>query len=186
MFEKNIVKTSVNAFTPGVIEPSFGIDRIFAAVLDHVYYARPTEEKDETRGVLAFPGAVSPYRCCILPLDQRVARHDNYNALATTFRSQLSGLSLPYTIDESGATIGRRYARNDELGVPFACTFDFETLEDSTVTLRERDSTWQIRLPVSEVPRLVRKLCSGEVAWESIFPMYPHKKNNSEGFQNPV
>lgn len=82
------------------------------------------------------------------------------------FRSQLSALGLSYTIDESGATIGRRYARNDELGVPFAVTLDFTTLEDNTVTLRERDTTRQIRLPLNDVPELVRNLCAGEASWE--------------------
>jgi len=91
------------------------------------------------------------------------------------FRKEISSMGLSFTVDESGAAIGRRYARNDELGIPFAVTFDFDTLQDSTVTMRERDTTHQIRLPVTDVAELVRNLCAGEVSWDSVFLKYPHK-----------
>merc|ERR1712217_64366 len=108
----------------------------------------------------------APYKCTLLPLDQRINRHDKYTSLTTEFRKELSLLGMSYTIDESGATIGRRYARNDELGIPFAITFDFTTLEDSTVTMRERDSMEQIRLPLSVAADLIRDLCSGATLWK--------------------
>lgn len=182
-FERKVEKQSVNSFTPGVIEPSFGVDRIFASLMEHVYYCRPKEEDSEdkqTRGVLAFAASIAPYKCAVLPLDQRVARHEACVAALARFRRQLSALGLSYTIDESGATIGKRYSRNDELGVPFAVTLDFTTLEDSTVTLRERDTMWQIRLPLDDVPELVRNLCAGEVTWEAAFTRYPHRTSSSE------
>jgi glycyl-tRNA synthetase len=169
IFEKKKEKITVNAFTPGVIEPSFGIDRIFTAVLEHVYYARPKDEESDdkqTRGVLKFAGAMAPYKCVILPLDQRIARDEKYTELLNSFRGEMSSLGLSFTMDESGATIGRRYARNDELGVPLAMTLDFDTMKDSTVTLRERDSMEQMRLPIAKVPELVRKFCTGECTWE--------------------
>merc|ERR1740121_875910 len=127
----------------------------------------------QTRGVLAFAPNVAPYKCTILPLDQRIARHERYGTLATEFKKELSLLGLAYTIDESGATIGRKYARNDELGIPLAVTFDFTTLEDSTVTLRERDTCGQIRLPLKDVADLVRNLCAGEGTWTEIAAKYP-------------
>ncbi|CAE8594853.1 unnamed protein product [Polarella glacialis] len=165
-------KQTVNAFTPGVIEPSFGIDRIFTAVLEHIYYMRPkTEGEDEdakaTRGVLAFAPAAAPYKCAVLPLDQRITRDERYITGLNVFRQQISALGLSYTSDESGATIGRRYSRNDELGIPFAITFDFDFLEDKFVTVRERDTMWQIRLPLDSVPELLRNLCCGEDNWEA-------------------
>merc|ERR1712217_434603 len=70
-FERKTEKQSVVSFTPGVIEPSFGIDRIFTAILEPVYYSRPQDEggDDKTRGVLSLPGNIAPYKCTILPLD---------------------------------------------------------------------------------------------------------------------
>lgn len=175
-FERKNEKISVNAFTPGVIEPSFGIDRIFTSLLEHVYFTRPKDEEDkddkQTRGVLSLPPAIAPYKCTILPLDQRIARHEKYIGLSGTFRSELSACGLAFTIDESGATIGRRYARNDELGIPFAVTLDFTTLEDSTVTLRDRDSMQQLRMPLSAAAELVRDLVGGEMQWAAAFQRY--------------
>merc|ERR1712166_404964 len=175
ILDKVVEKTHVVSFTPGVIEPSFGIDRIFTAMLEHGYYCRPADKADEgTRGVLALAASMAPYKCTMLPLDQRIARHDVYLDIGTTFRKELSSLGLSYTLDESGATIGKRYTRNDELGVPFAITFDFVTLEDKTVTLRERDSMSQIRLPLTEVATLLRKLCFDEdLAWADCAKKYP-------------
>lgn len=69
-------------------------------------------------------------------------------------------------LDASGAALGRRYARMDELGAPFGVTVDFQTVEDETVTLRERDSMMQIRMPLSDVAPLVARLVTEEVAWK--------------------
>mmetsp|Transcript_71485 Transcript_71485/g.115343 ORF Transcript_71485/g.115343 Transcript_71485/m.115343 type:complete len:686 (+) Transcript_71485:119-2176(+) len=190
VFERKMDKQTVNAFTPGVIEPSFGIDRIFTAVLEHIYYMRPkTEGEDEdakaTRGVLAFAPAAAPYKCAVLPLDQRITRDERYITGLNVFRQQISALGLSYTSDESGATIGRRYSRNDELGIPFAITFDFDFLEDKFVTVRERDTMWQIRLPLDSVPELLRNLCCGEDNWEAAFTRFPHRKTSAEPWAAP-
>lgn len=184
LFEKKIEKVTTNTFTPGVIEPSFGIDRIFTSILEHIYYARPAEEGEkQTRGVLAFTAVVAPYKCVILPLDQRITRMDDYAQMLTTFGRELSALSLSYTLDESGAAIGRRYARNDELGIPFAMTIDFDTFQDEQVTLRERDSMAQIRMPLSGVAYLLQELCGGSATWDEIFPTYPHKTADDSDFK---
>ena len=187
VFERKKEKVTVNAFTPGVIEPSFGIDRIFSMLLEHVYSAPPKDEKDQddkqTRGVLSFAASSAPYKCVILPLDQRIARDKRYLQMLDSFTRELCEQGLSFTSDESNATIGRRYARNDELGVPFAVTFDFETMEDSSVTLRERDTMWQIRLPLSTLGELLRCLCKGSESWQSAFQRFPHKKNSNEEFK---
>lgn len=185
VFERKKEKVTVNAFTPGVIEPSFGIDRIFSMLLEHVYSARPKDDKEDdkqTRGVLSFAASSAPYKCVILPLDQRIARDKRYLQMLDSFTRELCEQGLSFTSDESNATIGRRYARNDELGVPFAVTFDFETMEDSSVTLRERDTMWQIRLPLSLLGELLRCLCKGSESWQSAFQRFPHKKNSNEEF----
>lgn len=76
-------------------------------------------------------------------------------------------------VDKSTAALGRRYARSDELGVPFAVTVDFETLVDETVTLRERDSMVQIRLPKSEVTSVVFAFVHNKLTWEQAMHKYP-------------
>jgi glycyl-tRNA synthetase len=187
-YEKKVEKTTVRSFTPGVIEPSFGIDRIFFSMLEHGYYARPkdnSEDDKQIRGVLSFAARISPYKLSILPLDQRISRDEKYTSLLTTLRAELSSLGLSYTMDESSATIGRRYSRNDELGVPFALTFDFQTLQDSTVTLRERDAMDQIRLPLSGLSELINDLCAGEVTWAATMPKFPHRRSGEEEWSNP-
>lgn len=80
---------------------------------------------------------------------------------------------LATRVDKSSTTLGRKYARADEVGVPFAITVDFETLKDGTVTLRERDSTVQIRLPKSDVTRLIFDFVHGRDTWEEVTKKYP-------------
>merc|ERR1719231_143677 len=111
----------------------------------------------------------------LLPLDRRIGRDERYTSMLSTLRQELSSLGMSYTIDESSATIGRRYARNDELGVPFALTLDFQTLEDKTATLRVRDAMDQLRCPLDGLPSLIRDLCAGEITWDAIMAKYPHR-----------
>merc|ERR1712196_581454 len=106
-------------------------------MMEHAYYVRPAEEGEcETRHVLRLAAAVAPYKCTLLPMDQRIGRDDKYQDMKDELRGKLAAQGLSYTLDESGATLGKRYARNDELGIPFAVTFDFDTLKDKTVTVR--------------------------------------------------
>jgi len=190
-FEKKIEKTTVRAFTPGVIEPSFGIDRIFFAVMEHTYFARPKEDNSEDkqiRGVLSFAANISPYKISILPLDQRISRDEQYLAKITKLRKELSKLALSYTIDEGSASIGKRYSRNDELGVPYATTFDFQTLEDDTVTLRVRDSMDQLRMPLSNLAVLIRDLTAGKTSWDATAAKYLgcHIRAAEDSLTNPA
>eukprot|EP00930_Biecheleria_cincta_P097809 TRINITY_DN8949_c0_g1_i1.p1 TRINITY_DN8949_c0_g1~~TRINITY_DN8949_c0_g1_i1.p1 ORF type:complete len:630 (+),score=150.63 TRINITY_DN8949_c0_g1_i1:68-1957(+) len=169
-------KQSTVTFTPGVIEPSFGIDRILFSVLEHSYYARPKEDSEgdkQTRGVLAFPASIAPYKMTILPQDQRIQRDSKYPELMNVIQGKASSLGHSCTLDESNASLGKRYARNDELGIPFACTIDFTSLEDNTVTLRERDSMVQIRIPAAEVGPQLNELCWGRISWSDMQKKYP-------------
>merc|ERR1719502_1955193 len=161
-------KQTTIQFMPGVVEPAFGIDRIFFACLEHSYYARPKEAGDDAkqiRGVLAFPAAIAPYKMTILPVDQRVTREDKYTELMKNVRGKVASLGHSCTVDDSNATIGKRYSRNDELGIPFACTMDFDSLKDSTVTLRERDSMVQVRMPLADVGPVLHDICWGRASW---------------------
>jgi len=172
------VKQSTTTFMPGVVEPSFGIDRILFATLEHAYYARPKDASDDgkqTRGVLRLPGSIAPYKLTLLPLDQRISRDEKSAAMMQMIRQKVSALGHSCTMDESGATVGRRYARNDELGIPFACTVDFTSLEDNAVTLRERDSMGQIRLPAVDVAPVVHGLLLGRRTWDDVQKSYPQQ-----------
>ena len=118
---------------PHVIEPSFGIDRILYTVLDHSYYEDAVD--GETRAVLRFKPAVAPIEVAVLPLMDR----KELVAPARKILEELRRRGMRVDYDTSGS-IGRRYRRNDEAGTPYEVTVDYETLEQGTVTIRDRDS----------------------------------------------
>ena len=192
----------VEVFVPNVVEPSFGIDRILCAIYEHSFYTREAEGADEAAaapppppaaegkkkdkkkedkkdeklkpGVLGFPAEIAPYKVVVLPIQMNLVKGHAaaYGAALDGLRNKLTELGLQYKVDESGASIGRRYARADELGIPYAVTVDFDTLGvsstdsadakalEGTVTLRDRDSTDQVRLPLADVADTLAKLSS--------------------------
>lgn len=169
--ETKTEKQTTTCFMPGVVEPSFGIDRIFFSCIEHAYYSRPKDAGDDakqTRGVLSFPAAIAPYKMTFLPVDQRVTREEKYVELMTSIRTRVAALGHSCTVDDSNATIGKRYARNDELGIPFACTFDFDSLKDNTITLRERDSMLQVRMPADKLAAVIHDICWGRKVWADV------------------
>ena len=87
--------------------------------------------------------------------------------------AELMDSDLATRVDKSSAALGRRYARSDEIGVPFAVTVDFDTLKDDTVTIRERDSMTQIRLPKSEVTSIIFGIVHKRMNWEKVAQKYP-------------
>lgn len=139
---------------PHVIEPSYGIDRILYSVLEHSYDEEPVE--DGTRTVLRLPPAIAPIQVAVFPLMSRDGLAQHAALIAEGLRS--AGLMAEY--DDSGA-IGRRYRRQDEVGTPYAVTVDYDTLEDGTVTLRDRDSMRQIRVPGGSLAGVCCALCAG-------------------------
>jgi len=147
-------QVSGRAFTPGVIEPSFGLGRIMYCLFEHCFYWR---EGDEQRCVLRLNPLVAPIKVTVFPLlsDERLV------ARTQGIAAELTAAGVFNKVDSTGVSIGKRYARTDEIGVPFAITIDHQTLEDATVTLRERDSCDQVRVPTAEVTPLVSKLCAG-------------------------
>lgn len=156
---KTSKKVSEIKFTPSVIEPSFGMGRILYSLLEHSFYQR---EGDEQRIVMKFKPAVAPNKCAVLP----ISSSPEVNAIVDEIAADLMESDLSTRVDKSTAALGRRYARADELGVPFAVTVDFDTLKDDTVTVRERDSMVQIRLAKSEVTRLMFDIVHGRTTWE--------------------
>merc|ERR1719231_301218 len=106
-------------------------------------------------------------------MDQRIAKNADYERFSADMRRALTLRSLSFTIDDTSATLGKRYARNDELGIPFAVTMDFDSLEDQQATVRERDSQKQVRVPLTDIPDLVQKLTYEELTWEDARKLYP-------------
>ena len=146
---------------PHVIEPSYGIDRILYAVLEHSFDEEPVE--DGTRTVLRLAPAIAPIQVAVFPLMTR----DGLGEVATSIADELKAAGVMAEYDDSGA-IGRRYRRQDEIGTPFAVTVDYDTLEDGTVTLRDRDSMRQVRLPRASLAETCRALCAGRACFAEL------------------
>ncbi|GAA98156.1 uncharacterized protein L969DRAFT_93235 [Mixia osmundae IAM 14324] len=145
-------------FVPNVIEPSFGIGRILYSLLEHSYWARA---EDSQRAVMSFPPLIAPVKVLIVPL----SNNDAFKPLIRQVQSKLRAHGIASRIDDSGASIGKRYARNDELGTPFGCTIDFASVKNNTMTLRERDSTSQRIGSIDEVVAVVNDLCDARATW---------------------
>ncbi|MGC9123393.1 MAG: glycine--tRNA ligase [Thermoplasmata archaeon] len=131
---------------PAVVEPSFGIDRIILSLLEHSYY----EREDKNYKVLRLKPHIAPFKVAIFPLMPK----DNLDKLAYDIYLKASGMGIDCYYDESGS-IGKRYARADEIGTPWAITIDYQTLNDNTVTLRDRDTTKQIRMHYEEALKYI-------------------------------
>jgi glycyl-tRNA synthetase len=131
-------------YTPHVIEPAVSIERIFVALLCDAYHEEVVAERDRT--VLRLSPKVAPVKAAILPL---ISKDEG---MATRARNLFEELRKRWSVehDESGQ-IGKRYRRQDEIGTPWAFTIDEQTLEDETVTVRDRDSLAQERVPLSGV-----------------------------------
>lgn len=137
-------------FIPHVIEPSYGIDRILYCILEHNYYE--TEKRGEEYRVLRLKPRVAPIKVGVFPLvnDKRLV------AIAREIDQSLREEEIATYYDDSG-TIGRRYARMDEIGTPFCVTVDHQTLEDDTVTIRDRDTTKQERKKREELVEYIKE-----------------------------
>lgn len=144
-------------FVPHVIEPSFGIDRIIYCLLESAYNERLG------RVVMSLKNTVVPVEVAVFPLVSK----DALPSIAGDIHSSLRQDGLMALYDGSDS-IGRRYARVDEIGVPYAVTVDFDTLKDNTITLRDRDSTAQVRIKKDELIKTVRELLDGTRSFEDL------------------
>ena len=135
-------------YVPYVIETSIGLDRLFLAVLSSAYQEEQLEDGSE-RVVLKIPAAMAPNKVAILPLTKK-------DGLPEKAREIMDELKFDFScFYEEKDAIGKRYRRQDAIGTPFCVTVDHQTLEDNTVTLRDRDSMEQERISVSELSRIV-------------------------------
>ena len=129
-------------YIPYVIEPSLGADRVLLAFLCDAY-DEETDEKGDVRTVMHFHPALAPFKAAVLPLSKKLSEK------ATEIYSELSK-DFMIDFDDSGS-IGKRYRRQDEIGTPICITYDFDSIEDNCVTVRDRDTMEQKRIPVSEL-----------------------------------
>jgi glycyl-tRNA synthetase len=141
-------------YVPYIIEPSAGVDRSVLAFLCEAYSEEP--DKDETRVVLHLHSALAPYKAAVLPL----SRKEPLVKMASEIYAGLrKGQSTTY---DDAQSVGRRYRRQDEIGTPYCVTIDFQSLEDNQVTVRDRDSMNQIRVPIAELQKTLTAKLSGE------------------------
>ena len=137
-------------YIPYIIESTYGLDRTVLALLCEAYDEEVVdEEKGDTRVVLHLSPAVAPYKAAVLPLSKKLSDK------AMEIRDEISKYFM-VDFDETGS-IGKRYRRQDEIGTPFCITYDFESETDGCVTVRERDSMQQVRIPVAELRDYIEK-----------------------------
>ena len=146
---------------PHVIEPSYGIDRMCYAVLEQAYDEDIAD--GEARTVMHLSPNVAPIQVAVFPLMTR----DGLETIAREITHAFHKKGILAEYDDSGA-IGRRYRRQDEIGTPFAVTVDYETKENGSVTLRDRDSMKQVRIPIVKLPETIGALIEGNITFSSL------------------
>lgn len=137
-------------FIPYIIESTYGLDRTVLALLCEAYDEEVIDaEKNDVRTVLHLSPVVAPYKCAVLPLSKKLSEGalGVYEALSKQFMTDF---------DETGS-IGKRYRREDEIGTPFCVTYDFDSETDRCVTVRDRDTMEQVRVPIDEVANLIQE-----------------------------
>ena len=164
----NIPNLARKTIIPRVIEPAFGIGRIFSAILEHCCFAR---EFDSQRVVFNFPAVIAPVKVSVFTLQNK----DKLKTICEDVCHVLSSQGISYNTDTSGASIGKRYARSDMQGIPYAIVVDFSTVESPTreVTIRERNTMSQVLVPFDDILLVVMKLTNQMASWTQIVEQYP-------------
>jgi len=170
-FELKKKRVMEEKFTPHVIEPSFGIGRIIYCSWEHSFKMRSKE-----RTYLHIPPKIAPYKCSLLT----VVTDPRFDPFVNKIVEGLKKYGISNKVDTTGQGIGKRYARTDEVGIPFGITIDHETLDKETVTLREIDTTLQVRVPVNEIVDLVYNLSEEIGKWEDVLKKYPQFTPSSQ------
>lgn len=119
--------------------------------------------------VLSFPPAVAPTKVLLVPL----SNHPDFKPLVSRLSSTLRAHGIASRVDDSSASIGKRYSRNDELGTPLGITVDFQSVKDETFTLRDRDSTKQVRSGEKEIVEAIKNMVDGKETWVEVQKRLP-------------
>jgi glycyl-tRNA synthetase len=149
-------KLRVNGIHPHILEIAFGSDRPCLCVIDQAY----NDEKERGNIVLNFDPKIAPIKLGIFPLTNKLKdeAYKLYEELQEDFTA----------IYDKAGSVGRRYARSDESGIPYCLTYDFDSKEDKAVTIRDRDSTKQIRVKISKLKEVISDLINGKVEFSKI------------------
>lgn len=154
-------KVAGEKLIPHVIEPSHGLDRIMYTCLEHAYSEK--KDKEGTYIVMRMTPSTAPLKVGVFPLMGKVELLHPAQEIDHALR--VNGIETSF--DDSGS-IGRRYARMDEVGTPYCITVDYQTLQDGTVTIRERDSTSQERIKKADVFTVIGRLLSGSMVFSDL------------------
>ena len=142
-----------NWMVPFVIEPSAGVDRAILAILNEAYHLEKIDDKE--RVVLKLKPHLSPIKAAIIPLKKN---DEKIVIKAKEIKNKLQSLGLGRVLFENSGNIGKNYRRHDEIGTPICITIDFETLEEETVTIRDRDTMSQKRVSITDVEEVFKSL----------------------------
>ena len=142
-----------NWMVPFVIEPSAGVDRAILAILNEAYHLEKIDDKE--RVVLKLKPHLSPIKAAIIPLKKN---DEKIVVKAKEIKNKLQSLGLGRVLFENSGNIGKNYRRHDEIGTPICITIDFETLEEETVTIRDRDTMSQKRVSITDVEEVFKNL----------------------------
>ena len=154
-------KISGEKYIPHVIEPSHGLDRILYTCLEHAYTEK--EDKEGKYVVLRLSAPAAPVKVGVFPLMGK----DELTSVGCAIDLQLRMIGVETSYDDSGS-IGRRYARMDEVGTPYCITVDYQTVEDGTVTIRDRDSTEQVRVSKGRIVETMLMLLNGAASFKDL------------------
>ncbi|KAI9906925.1 hypothetical protein PsorP6_004193 [Peronosclerospora sorghi] len=165
-FEDELTAKGEATFGPLCDDKEFKLERDMVAI----------KVVEKMRGVMSFSPLIAPIKVSVLPLSNNSVFDDFAEELEKVFVAE----TLECKVDTSSVAIGCKYARADELGIPFGVTINFDTVEDRQVTLRERDSTAQVRIPIDAIGSEVRKLVNGLATWDETLERYPNVKVTAE------
>lgn len=125
---------------------------------------------------MSFPPSVAPIKVLVVPL-QKDAK---FTSLLQQLEERLDEDQISFRVDQSGVSIGKRYSRNDELGIPFGITVDYQSLEDNSFTLRDRDSTKQVRASLDKILEAIIKMVKGKERWSDVQKRLPAFESKEE------
>ena len=125
---------------------------------------------------MSFKPTVAPIKVLVVPL-QKDAK---FAPLLQTLEQSLDDDQISFKVDQSGVSIGKRYSRNDELGIPFGITVDYQSIEDNTFTLRDRDSTKQVRGSLDQILEAITKMVKGKQTWAEVQKNLPAFESKEE------
>jgi len=161
IIEEVVEKVATISVTPHVVEPSFGSERLLYVAMEYAL------REKQGRLILSFPRRIAPVKVAVFPL----VDNEKIVGMAKRIYDMLKETDLMVTYDDSGS-IGRRYARADEVGVPVCVTIDYQSLTDGTVTLRDRDSWKQVRVHVDKLVESLRRFIYDNVEIEELGPIF--------------